>query len=139
MSERDFSKLFGLIHLADLVLTDFLVIVVITALIGLIMLYRCAGLFIRLSDPVMKINHALHPELNQGPADLQSAALTIELCTLGFCIQSNKKVDSVHTQFSSRSTPMYTDSHRSHQKGNREEHIEYISVARVQPRTHKTA
>ena len=37
----------------------------------------------------MKINHDLHPELNHGPADLQSAVLTIELCTLGFCIQSN--------------------------------------------------
>ena len=37
----------------------------------------------------MKINHDLHLELNQGPADLQSAALTTGLCTLGFCIQSN--------------------------------------------------
>ena len=29
----------------------------------------------------MKINHDLHPELNKGPAYLQSAALTTELCT----------------------------------------------------------
>ena len=56
-------------------------------------------------------------------------------------IQSNNHdhwLDSVHTQFSSWSTPMYTDSHRPHQEGKREEHVEYISVARVQPRTHKT-
>ena len=37
----------------------------------------------------MKINHDLHPELNQRPADLQSAALTTGLCTLGFCVESN--------------------------------------------------
>ena len=45
----------------------------------------------------MKINHDLHPELNQGPADLQSAALTIELYTLGFCIQSNNHDHHLYT------------------------------------------
>ena len=32
-----------------------------------------------------------HPDLNQGPADLQSAALTTELCTQ--CLHSEKQVD----------------------------------------------
>ena len=35
----------------------------------------------------MKVNHVLHLELNQGPADLQSAALTTGLCTLEICVQ----------------------------------------------------
>ena len=84
----------------------------------------------------MKINHDLHPELNLGPAELQSAALTIELDTLGFCIQSNKKIDSAHTPTSHPDLLPCTQTHT--RKGNREEHIEYISVARMQPRTHKT-
>ena len=37
---------------------------------------------IGLLDHVMNVNHDLQPELNQGPADLQSAALTTGLCTL---------------------------------------------------------
>ena len=49
-------------------LTDFLVIVLTHIVIGLILL-----------DHVMMFNHDLRPELNQGPADLQSAALTTEL------------------------------------------------------------
>ena len=39
----------------------------------------------------MNVNHDLQPELNQGPADLQSAALTTELCTLGIRVQINKQ------------------------------------------------
>ena len=34
----------------------------------------------------MKAIPDLHPELNQGPADLQSAALTTGLCTLEILI-----------------------------------------------------
>ena len=59
-------------------LTDFRGIVVIgiviEVVIGLIMLFRwtCQWVWIQ----------CLHPELNQGPVDLQSAALTTGLCTL---------------------------------------------------------
>ena len=91
----------------------------------------------------MKIHHDLHPELNHGPADLQSAALTIELCTLGFGIQSNNHDHHLYMSNdcpATNSQPVLPEaSHHPHQKGsNREEHSEYISVARVQPRTHKT-
>ena len=64
-------------------LNDFLVI-------GLMLLIICFVGFVRLSDPVTKVTHDFHVELNQGPADLQSAALTTELCTLGICVQINK-------------------------------------------------
>ena len=69
-------------------LTDFLVIVVITVLIGLILLNIWMIWFVSLSYPVKKVNHDFHPELNQGPADLQSAAPTI--IPPRICIQSNK-------------------------------------------------
>ena len=69
-------------------LTDFLVIVVITVLIGLLLLNIWMIWFITMSDPVKKINHDFHPELNQGPADLQSVALTI--IPPRVCIQINK-------------------------------------------------
>ena len=62
------------LHGSATILTDFLVI-------GLI----------RLLDHVTKVNHDLRPDLNQGPADVQSAALTTELCTLEICVQSNKQ------------------------------------------------
>ena len=35
----------------------------------------------RRANPVQKASLRAHPDLNQGPADLQSAALTTELCT----------------------------------------------------------
>ena len=35
----------------------------------------------RRANPVQKASLRAHPDLNQGPADLQSAALTAELCT----------------------------------------------------------
>ena len=44
--------------------------------------------FIGLAEHVMNVNHDLQPELNQGPADLQSTALTTEPCT---CVQSNQQ------------------------------------------------
>ena len=98
-----FSWWFFIFHFSPKVWTDFLVIVVITVLIGLIMWYRCADWFVRLSDPVTKVNHDLHPELNQGPADLQSAALTTGPCTLGFCFQNN-----------SHDHHLFIDTHRPH-------------------------
>ena len=69
-------------------LTDFLVIVVITVLFGLILLNIWMIWFVSLSYPVKKVNHDFHPELKQGPADLQSVALTIKPARI--CIQSNK-------------------------------------------------
>ena len=68
-------------------LTDFLVIVLIDVAIGLIMLIIIKSGLVSLSYHVMKVNNVLHPELNQGPADLQSAALTTVLCTLEICVQ----------------------------------------------------
>ena len=56
-------------------LTEFLVIVLIEILIELIILIIW---MIWLLDHVMNVNHDFHPELNQGPADLQSTALTTE-------------------------------------------------------------
>ena len=67
-------------------LTDFLVIVLIDVVIGLIMLIIRKSGFVSLSYHIMKVNHVLLPELNQGPADLQSAALTTGLCTLKILI-----------------------------------------------------
>ena len=69
-------------------LTDFLVIVVITVLVGLVLLNIWMIWFVSLSYPVKKVNHDFHPELNQGPADLQSAAPTMKPPRI--CIQSNK-------------------------------------------------
>ena len=57
-------------------LTDFLVIVLIDVVIGLIMLIIRMLCLVSLSYHVTKVNHVLLPEMNQGPADLQSAALT---------------------------------------------------------------
>ena len=68
-------------------LTDFLVIVLIDVVIGLIMLIIRKSSLVSLSYHVTKVNNVLHPELNQGPADLQSAALTTGLCTLEICVQ----------------------------------------------------
>ena len=44
---------------------------------------RTAGLAMDVGLGSTSINNNLkaHPDLNQGPADLQSAALTTELCT----------------------------------------------------------
>ena len=67
-------------------LTDFLVIVLIDVVIGLTMLIIIKSGSVSFSYHVMKVNRVLHPELNQGPADLQSAALTTGLCTLEILI-----------------------------------------------------
>ena len=64
--------------------TDFLVIVVI----GLMMLIIWMIWFVRLPHHVMKVNHDLHPEFNQGPADLLSAALTTERWTVSVVVCS---------------------------------------------------
>ena len=68
-------------------LTDFLVLVLIDVVIGLIMLIIRKSSLVSLSYHVTKVNNVLHPELNKGPADLQSAALTTGLCTLEICVQ----------------------------------------------------
>ena len=67
-------------------LTDFLVIVLIDFVIGLIMLIIIKSGLVSFSYHVMKVNDVLLPELNQGPADLQSAALTTGLSTLEILI-----------------------------------------------------
>ena len=68
-------------------LTDFLVIVLFDVVIGLLMSTIIKSGLVSLSYHVMKVNHVLLPELNQGPADLQSAASTTGLCTLEVCVQ----------------------------------------------------
>ena len=68
-------------------LTDFLVIVLIDVVIGLMMLIIRKSSSVSLPYHVTKVSNVLHPELNQGPADLQSAALTTGLCTLELCVQ----------------------------------------------------
>ena len=68
-------------------LTDFLVIVLFDVVIGLLMLIIIKSGLVSLFFHVMRVNYVLHPELNQGPADLQSAALTTGLCTLEICVQ----------------------------------------------------
>ena len=68
-------------------LTDVLVIVLFHVVIGLLMLIIIKSGLVSLSYHVMKVNHVLLSELNQGPADLQSAALTTGLCTFEICVQ----------------------------------------------------
>ena len=72
--------------MSHFLLTDFLVIVLIDVVIGLIKLIIIKSGLVSLSYHIMKVNHVLLPELNQGPADLQSAALTTGLCTLEILI-----------------------------------------------------